>query len=246
MADNRAIFKALVIGASVLVFILFVLLVLVWYRRRKRARAVAKQKLLRGEVSHYDSTGNGKQLYKKPALKATVARQVEEEEYTPAPTAEVAPPMTEPPSTIETVTPQVQQVPVVQQRRMSPVQVVKAPSPVASVRAEPVARGPSRGSEATDEEIWNVVIGSWYEHLIRHSATEYLRQIVKNSEGMKEKDLIPEMRLLLGNLPNVSVVRWSQLTAVEKASIGEQAKVLKDEIVASAARRFVRRDMVTQ
>ena len=95
-----------------------------------------------------------------------------------------------------------------------------------------------RSATITDEEVFNVVLQSWYEHLIRHSQTDYLRTIVKNSSGMTTRDLIPEMRMLLEAIPNVPLSRWSALSASDKAAISTAAVSLKPRITQSVGKRF--------
>ena len=115
------------------------------------------------------------------------------------------------------------------------------PKPAKDGRSE--ASGVPAGAEVkreayTDDDIYNIVVISWYEHLIRHTQTEYLRTIVKNSSGMVARDLVPEMRMLLQSIPEVPLNRWSALTVPEKEAISAAAVTLRPKITQSVGKRF--------
>ena len=171
-----------------------------WIVKRRKARAAAREKLLKDDVTNYDATGSPKEnksVYKKSALKASVGEgDIESQSGTKSFASSKGS------SNLSSSTP----------RRSS--------------------------GEVSDDDILQIVIGSWYEHLIRHSATEYLRSTVKNTAGMTEKDLVPEMRLLLADCGTVPMVRWSKLTTDEKARISASAKSVKSAVIASVAQRF--------
>jgi hypothetical protein len=170
-------------GIFIMVF-LFALFVIA--RRRKRARAAARQKLLDREGSdpaiHRQSSKSN--VYKKAVLRAGDDRATEKD-------------------------------------------LERGSSSNASPR-----------QSVSDEVIYNIVIMSWYEHLIRHGKTEYLRTIVSKSQGMTLRDLIPEMRILANSIPNVPLERWSALGNEDKETIKEAALNLKPRIMASVGRRF--------
>ena len=192
-----------------LVVVVVAVIAVVWYRRQKKKRAAAREKLLKNEVSGYDATDRAEGAGGKE-YRAIYRKAALKASVEGNESAE----------DLES----------------------QRTSKQTSGRSEASSKGPGplnkKASEATSDDILQVVVGSWYEHLIRHSATEYLRLIVKNSEGMTEKDLIPEMRMLLAAIPDVALERWSRLSSQDKNTITVKVKDLKADIIASASKRF--------
>jgi len=195
-----------VVVISILLVVVGLLAAYMWFRKRSRARAAAREKLLQDQTESYDTTMPSnkeyRNVYKKAVLKAGSTES-------PKPSMGKS-----------------------KQRQQD--------SSVASIASADLEVGESvkREGPVTDDQIFDVVISSWYEHLIRHAQTEYLRTIVKNSSGMSMRDLIPEMRMLIDALPNVPLNRWSGLSASDKAAISTAAVSLKTRITQSVGKRF--------
>ena len=117
---------------------------------------------------------------------------------------------------------------------------LESQSPASSRTVAATDRSPqsSPRPDLADSDIASIAIGSWYEHLIRHANTEYLRSMLKQHPGVSEKDLVPEMRLLLEHCPNVPLVRWSKLSTDDKTVIAKRARDIKDLITANLNRRL--------
>jgi hypothetical protein len=211
--------------AIIIVLVLLVVLsgglaFVIYLRKKRKTREAARQKLVEEQTRQvsYDSTSpEYRNLYKKALLKAS-----QEGSIAVSAVSSGASKRSNFSGDLEAQTPALS----------------TARSTARSTASAPVSAQATPRPELEDSEIFSVAIGSWYEHLIRHSTTEYLRSIVKAHPEISERDLVPEMRLLLENCPGVPLVRWSKLSNEQKAQVSKVARDMKDAVVGNLQRRL--------
>jgi hypothetical protein len=119
------------------------------------------------------------------------------------------------------------------------VRIQSANSP-RSVQSAPSFQSGSTTSTArsvTNDVIYDIVIQSWYAHLVNHSSTVYLKEMLENTSYTKA-DLVEEMKMLVSAIgDSARLVKWRYLTDPEKVAIRTVTTEMKSKIIKNFQRR---------